>query len=91
MPLPAGPYEGISASRVSELLEEIQESQRPREAVFETMQISVKGTPFEKLLNLRALTEEAVEARNCGWTVQEEFPQLTCLNLATKYEHSATQ
>lgn len=55
------------------------------------MQISVKGPPFEKLLNLRALTEEAVEARNCGWIVQEEFPQLTCPNLATKYEHSATQ
>lgn len=44
-----------------------------------------------KLVDLRALAEEAVESRNCRRLVQEEFPQFTCLYLATKYEHFAKQ
>lgn len=42
-PMSAGPFEGIPSSSKSELLE-IQESQRPREAVLGTMQVSVKDT-----------------------------------------------
>lgn len=42
-------------------------------------------------MDLRALAEEAVEPRNCRRIVQEEFPQFTCLFLATKYEHFAKQ
>lgn len=44
-----------------------------------------------KHLNLQALTEEAVETRNCRRIPQEEFLQSTCLYLATKCEHSAKQ
>lgn len=42
-------------------------------------------------MDLRALAEEAVEARNCRRIVPEELPRFTCLDLATKYEHFVKQ
>lgn len=44
-----------------------------------------------KLLDLRDVAEDATEARNCQGMVEEEFPQFTCLYLATKHEHSGRQ
>lgn len=82
MPLPAGPYEGVSASRVSDLLERYNNLRDPGTLSLKQCKSLLKRHSSLrakiKLLDPRALTEEADEARNCGWVVQE-FPQLTCL------------